>query len=152
MLAVVGPSGAGEDDVVASVDGFSRGRHTALSDSVAGDLYTDYDELRSRIGYVPQEDLVHEQLTVRQELEFASALRLPPDLGHAGFAKRADEVMAELGLTARADLSIEKLSGGQRKRVSVGVELLTQPALLYLDEPTSGLDPGNERQVMQGLA
>jgi ABC-type multidrug transport system ATPase subunit len=150
MLAVVGPSGAGKTTLLRALTGFSRPTHGAIRFG-GRDLYTDYDELRSRIGYVPQEDLVHEQLTVRQELEFASALRLPPDLGHAGFAKRADEVMAELGLTARADLSIEKLSGGQRKRVSVGVELLTQPALLYLDEPTSGLDPGNERQVMQVL-
>jgi ABC-type multidrug transport system ATPase subunit len=150
MLAVVGPSGAGKTTLLRALTGFARPTHGAVRFG-GRDLYTDYDELRARLGYVPQEDLVHEQLTVRQELEFAGALRLPPDLGHAGFAKRADEVMAELGLTARAELPIEKLSGGQRKRVSVGVELLTQPALLYLDEPTSGLDPGNERQVMQVL-
>jgi ABC-type multidrug transport system ATPase subunit len=150
MLAVVGPSGAGKTTLLRALTGFSRPTHGTVRFG-GRDLYADYDELRARIGYVPQEDLVHEQLTVRQELEFAGALRLPPDLGQAGFSKRADEVMSELGLSSRAGLQIEKLSGGQRKRVSVGVELLTEPALLYLDEPTSGLDPGNERQVMQVL-
>jgi ABC-type multidrug transport system ATPase subunit/pSer/pThr/pTyr-binding forkhead associated (FHA) protein len=150
MLAVVGPSGAGKTTLLRALTGFSPPTHGSVR--FAGrDLYADYDELRARLGYVPQDDLVHEQLTVRQELEFAGALRLPPDLGQAGFTKRADEVMEELGLSARAGLQIERLSGGQRKRVSVGVELLTQPALLYLDEPTSGLDPGNERNVMQVL-
>ncbi len=150
LLAVVGPSGAGKTTLLRALTGFAQPTRGAIRFG-GRDLYSDYDELRSRIGYVPQEDLVHENLTVRQELEFAGALRLPPDLGSAGFEKRANEVMSELGLTARADLPIEKLSGGQRKRTSVGVELLTQPALLYLDEPTSGLDPGNERQVMQVL-
>ncbi|HEV8065924.1 MAG TPA: ATP-binding cassette domain-containing protein, partial [Acidimicrobiales bacterium] len=150
MLAVVGPSGAGKTTLLRALTGFSPPTHGSIR--FAGrDLYADYDELRARLGYVPQDDLVHEQLTVRQELEFAGALRLPPDLGQAGFTKRANEVMEELGLSARAGLQIERLSGGQRKRVSVGVELLTQPALLYLDEPTSGLDPGNERNVMQVL-
>lgn len=150
LLAVVGPSGAGKTTMLRALTGFAQPTRGAIRFG-GRDLYSDYDELRARIGYVPQEDLVHEQLTVRQELEFAGALRLPPDLGQAGIEKRADEVMSELGLSARADLPVEKLSGGQRKRTSVGVELLTQPALLYLDEPTSGLDPGNERQVMQVL-
>ncbi len=150
MLAVVGPSGAGKTTLLRALTGFSRPTHGAIRFG-GRDLYADYDELRARIGYVPQEDLVHEQLTVRQELEFAGQLRLPSDLGHAGISKRAEEVMAELGLSSRTELRNEKLSGGQRKRVSVGLELLTEPALLYLDEPTSGLDPGNERQVMQVL-
>jgi ABC-type multidrug transport system ATPase subunit/pSer/pThr/pTyr-binding forkhead associated (FHA) protein len=150
MLAVVGPSGAGKTTLLRALTGFSPPTRGTVQFG-GRDLYADYDELRARLGYVPQDDLVHEQLSVRQELEFAAALRLPSDLGQAGFRKRADEVMDELGLSSRANLPIERLSGGQRKRVSVGLELLTEPALLYLDEPTSGLDPGNERNVMQVL-
>jgi ABC-type multidrug transport system ATPase subunit len=150
MLAVVGPSGAGKTTLLRALTGFSPPTQGTVRFG-GRDLYEDYDELRARLGYVPQDDLVHEELTVRQELEFAGALRLPPDLGQAGIRKRVDEVMDELGLSARAGLQIDRLSGGQRKRVSVGVELLTEPALLYLDEPTSGLDPGNERNVMQVL-
>jgi ABC transport system ATP-binding/permease protein len=150
VLAIVGPSGAGKSTLLRALNGFAAPTEGAVH--FAGrDLYQSYDELRARIGYVPQEDLVHPQLTIRQELGYAAALRLPPDLGKEGRAERVNEVIEELGLAERADLKIEKLSGGQRKRTSVATELLTQPALLFLDEPTSGLDPGNEHQVMSVL-
>ncbi len=100
---------------------------------------------------MPQDDLVHPQLTIRQELDSAAALRLPPDLGKQGRNARVERVIDELGLAQRANLRIENLSGGQRKRASLAIELLTEPALLFLDEPTSGLDPGNEHQVMSVL-
>ena len=150
VLAIVGPSGAGKTTLLRALNGF--GAPTEGGVRFAGrDLYGAYDELRSRIGYVPQDDLVHPQLTIRQELESAAALRLPPDLGKQGRMARVDRVMDELGLRQRADLRIDKLSGGQRKRASLAIELLTEPALLFLDEPTSGLDPGNEHQVMSVL-
>ena len=100
---------------------------------------------------MPQDDLLHTQLRVGQALEYAAELRFPPDVDAAPGETRVDEVLAELGLEARRDLPIERLSGGQRKRVSVALELLTTPSLLFFDEPTSGLDPGNEEQVMQLL-
>ncbi len=150
MLAVVGPSGAGKSTLLGALTGSltpSRGQV-----SFAGrDLHSSYEEFRTRIGLVPQDDLVHAELTPRSELGLAAALRLPPDTGREGRQARVKQVLAELGLTERADLQISKLSGGQRKRVSVGTELLTQPTLLFLDEPTSGLDPGNEKQVMSVL-
>lgn len=150
MLAVVGPSGAGKSTLLRSLTGVltpSGGQvHFA-----GRELHGNYGEFRSRIGSVPQDDLVHPELTPHSELEFAAALRLPPDTGAADRGARVDQVLGELGLTERAGLQISRLSGGQRKRVSVGAELLTQPALLFLDEPTSGLDPGNEKQLMSVL-
>ncbi len=150
VLAIVGPSGAGKTTLLRALNGFAAPTEGGVR--FAGrDLYGAYDELRSRIGYVPQDDLVHPQLTIRQELESAAALRLPPDLGKQGRSARVERVIDELGLEQRADLRIDKLSGGQRKRASLAIELLTEPALLFLDEPTSGLDPGNEHQVMSVL-
>jgi ABC-type multidrug transport system ATPase subunit/pSer/pThr/pTyr-binding forkhead associated (FHA) protein len=150
VLAIVGPSGAGKTTLLGALTGTLAPSHGQVS--FAGrDLHGSYDEFRSRIGSVPQDDLVHPQLTPRSELELAAALRLPPDTGRDGRRARVQQVLGELGLQQRADLQIAKLSGGQRKRVSVGTELLTQPTLLFLDEPTSGLDPGNEQQVMTVL-
>jgi ABC-type multidrug transport system ATPase subunit len=147
VCAVVGPSGSGKSTLLGALTGFSPA--TAGRVLVGGrDLYTEYDELRFQVGLVPQADLVPAQLRVREALEFAAKLRFPKDTDKAERAARVDQVMQDLALTARADLRIDRLSGGQRKRVSVALEMLTRPALLFLDEPTSGLDPGLDRQVM----
>jgi ABC-type multidrug transport system ATPase subunit len=147
FVAVVGPSGAGKTTLLNALTGFKPADQGAVFYG-GRNLYTEYDELRRRIGYVPQDDIVHAQLTVRQALRFAAELRFPRDVPAAEREHRVDEVMQELGLTERANLTIEKLSGGQRKRVNIGVELLTKPSPLFLDEPTSGLDPGLERGIM----
>ncbi len=147
FVAVVGPSGAGKTTLLNALTGFKPADQGAVFYG-GRNLYTEYDELRRRIGYVPQDDIVHAQLTVRQALRFAAELRFPRDVPAAVREQRVNEVMGELGLTERANLTIEKLSGGQRKRVNIGVELLTKPSPLFLDEPTSGLDPGLERGIM----
>jgi energy-coupling factor transporter ATP-binding protein EcfA2 len=103
------------------------------------------------MGLVPQADILHTQLTVRDALSYAAELRFPRDVTDETRRARVEQVMAELNLEERADLRLDRLSGGQRKRVSVGCELLTEPALLFLDEPTSGLDPGNEEALMETL-
>ncbi|MFJ5879221.1 FHA domain-containing protein [Streptomyces sp. NPDC093088] len=150
LLAVVGPSGAGKSTLLNALTGQRPAdRGTVLYDG--RDLYRDYAELRQRIGLVPQDDILHLQLTVRRALGYAAELRFPEDTERAERQARVDEVIRELGLVERADQPIHSLSGGQRKRVSVALELLTMPSLLFLDEPTSGLDPGMDRSVMHML-
>ncbi|MFF7726858.1 FHA domain-containing protein [Streptomyces sp. NPDC008001] len=150
LLAVIGPSGAGKSTLLNALTGLRPAdRGTVLYDG--RDLYRDYAELRARIGLVPQDDILHAQLTVRRALRYAAELRFPGDTAKAEREARVDEVIGELGLEQRADQHIHSLSGGQRKRVSVALELLTKPSLLFLDEPTSGLDPGMDRSVMTML-
>jgi ABC transport system ATP-binding/permease protein len=112
------------------------------------DVYRNFDAVRTDIGYVPQKDIIHMELTVYQALNFASQLRMPKDTRKAERHKRIMEVLNDLDLTHRKDVQISGLSGGQQKRVSIGVELLTRPGLFFLDEPTSGLDPGTETAFM----
>ncbi|MHA6763908.1 FHA domain-containing protein [Streptacidiphilus sp. PAMC 29251] len=150
MLAVAGPSGAGKSTLLNALTGLRPAdRGTVHYDG--RDLYRDYAELRRRIGLVPQDDILHTQLTVRRALGYAAELRFPGDTTAAERRGRVEEVITELGLGQRADQVISSLSGGQRKRVSVALELLTKPSLLFLDEPTSGLDPGMDRSVMHML-
>ncbi|MET8542318.1 FHA domain-containing protein [Kitasatospora sp. NPDC004799] len=150
LLAVAGPSGAGKSTLLNALTGLRPAdQGTVLYDG--RDLYRDYAELRRRIGLVPQDDILHTQLTVRRALSYAAELRFPGDTDPHEREARVREVIHELGLDARADQVIASLSGGQRKRVSVALELLTKPSLLFLDEPTSGLDPGMERSVMRML-
>ncbi|MEU9444727.1 FHA domain-containing protein [Streptomyces sp. NPDC048304] len=150
LLAVVGPSGAGKSTLLNALTGQRPAdRGTVLYDG--RDLYHDYAELRQRIGLVPQDDILHPQLTVRAALSYAAELRFPQDTARAERRARVDEVIRELGLGQRAGQPVHSLSGGQRKRVSVALELLTKPSLLFLDEPTSGLDPGMDRSVMHML-
>jgi len=150
LTAVIGPSGAGKSTLLNAL----TGRRPADYGKVifAGrNLYESYDELRNRIGLVPQSDLLHTNLTTQKALEYGAALRFPRDTSEQERKGKVLEVMESLGLSERADLRIDKLSGGQRKRTSVALELLTEPVLLFLDEPTSGLDPGLDRQVMKLL-
>ncbi|MFG2942191.1 FHA domain-containing protein [Streptomyces sp. NPDC048282] len=150
LLAVVGPSGAGKSTLLGALTGQRPAEHgTVLYDG--RDLYRDYAELRQRIGLVPQDDILHVQLTVRSALTYAAELRFPEDTAKAERRERVEEVIRELGLQQRAEQPVHSLSGGQRKRVSVALELLTKPSLLFLDEPTSGLDPGMDRSVMNML-
>ena len=149
LTAIIGPSGAGKSTLAKLVGGAIT--PTAGEVSFEGhDLHAEYASLRHRIGLVPQDDVVHHQLTVDAALRFAAELRLP----HATADERAAavrRVLEELELTGHAHTRVDKLSGGQRKRASVAMELLTGPALLILDEPTTGLDPALDRQVMSML-
>lgn len=150
LVAVIGPSGSGKSTLLRALTGYRPAdRGDVLYDG--RNLYKQFAELRQRIGLVPQDDILHKELTVRTALKYAARLRFPGDTQEAERAARIDEVLFELRLDKRADNRITALSGGQRKRVSVALELLTKPSLIFLDEPTSGLDPGMDREVMQML-
>jgi ABC-type multidrug transport system ATPase subunit len=150
LLGIVGPSGCGKSTMIKALTGLRPASAGRVSYD-GRDLYADYAELRYRIGMVPQDDVLHRQLTVRRALRFAASLRFANDVSRRERGARVDEVMATLGLTRSAKQRIDKLSGGQRKRTSVALELLTEPSMLCLDEPTSGLDPALDRDVMQEL-
>lgn len=150
LTAIVGPSGAGKSTLLNAITG--RTTPTQGQILIGGrDLHKEYGDLSQRIGLVPQADILHTRLTVRQALTYGAALRFPSETSKQEREARVDEVMEKLELTPRADLRIDKLSGGQRKRASIGLELLTKPSILVLDEPTSGLDPGLDAHVMETL-
>ena len=150
LTAVIGPSGAGKSTFARLVAGYTHPT-TGTVAFEGHNIHAEYASLRSRIGMVPQDDVVHGQLTVNQALMYAAELRLPPDTNKADREQVVAQVLEELEMTQHADTRVDKLSGGQRKRASVALELLTGPSLLILDEPTSGLDPALDRQVMTML-
>jgi len=150
LLGVIGPSGAGKSTLLGALTGMRPAdTGTVLYDN--RDLYRNYAELRHRIGLVPQESVLHTQLTAKRALQYSAELRFPADSRKHERNTRVNEVMGELGLTKHASTRADRLSGGQLKRVNVAQELLTKPSLLFLDEPTSGLDPGLDKSVMEQM-
>ncbi|MEU2557735.1 FHA domain-containing protein [Streptomyces longispororuber] len=150
LIAVIGPSGSGKSTLLKALTGYRPANQgDVLYDN--RNLYKQFAELRQRIGLVPQDDILHKELTVKKALKYAAKLRFPADTSEQERAQRIGEVLRELKLDIHKDKKVTSLSGGQRKRVSVALELLTKPSLIFLDEPTSGLDPGMDRDVMQLL-
>ena len=151
LVGIIGPSGAGKTTLLGALTGIRPADEGAvLYDD--RDLYTFYPELRHRIGLVPQENILHTQLSAQRALRYAAELRFPGDTSPEERNRRVDEVLAELSLTKHAQTRAGSLSGGQQKRVNVALELLTKPSLLFLDEPTSGLDPGLDKSVMEMMS
>lgn len=147
FTAIIGPSGSGKSTLLGALSGARPASAGAvLLNGV--DLYRSFAALKASLGYVPQDDIVHRELTVEESLNYTARLRLPGDTRAAERAKRISDVLATLELTERREMEVHSLSGGQRKRVSIAAELLTEPNLLFLDEPTSGLDPGLEESLM----
>lgn len=150
FVAIVGVSGAGKSTLLDALNGFQPAtRGIVLVNE--HDLYRDFNAYRTELGYVPQEDIIHQELAVAQALDFSARLRLPADVTPTERARQVQSVLQDLELTHRQHALVKELSGGQRKRVSIGVELLTKPSLFFLDEATSGLDPGTELQMMRLL-
>jgi ABC-type multidrug transport system ATPase subunit/pSer/pThr/pTyr-binding forkhead associated (FHA) protein len=152
FIGLMGPSGAGKTTLLQAINGYARpSAGTVLINGI--DLYTHFDAFRHLIGYVPQEDIVYPQLTVRESLRHTARLRLPPDTSPQEIDRRIDDVLKRLEISGTADTIIgdkdrKGISGGQRKRVNLAQELLTSPRLLFLDEPTSGLSSEDTLNVM----
>ncbi len=156
FVGLMGPSGAGKTTLMTALNGYTRpGGGSVLVNG--SDLYANYGQFSRSIGYVPQDDIVHRELTVYQALYYTAKLRLPADFSDADIRKRITIVLEELGLKGTENVLIgspetkKGISGGQRKRVNLAMELLTDPSLLFLDEPTSGLSSGDTLVVMRLL-
>jgi ABC-type multidrug transport system ATPase subunit len=150
LVAVVGGSGAGKSTLLDAIAGVRLADEgTVLFDGVP--YYEHIDDYRSALGYVPQDDIIHSELSVIATLRYAARLRLPGDTSPGEREASVADVMDALDLRQRAELRIGSLSGGQRKRVSIAVELLTQPQIFFLDEPTSGLDPATAAELLRLL-
>ncbi|HEV8140764.1 MAG TPA: FHA domain-containing protein [Pyrinomonadaceae bacterium] len=148
FVGLLGPSGAGKSTLMDSLNGM----RPATSGNVLVnnlDLYRHLDSLKQSIGYVPQDDIIHRELTVYRTLYYVARLRLSSDVSTKEIDQIINEVMDVTGLSERRDVPVSQLSGGQRKRVSIAVELITKPSVIFLDEPTSGLDPATEEKIMK---
>jgi ABC-type multidrug transport system ATPase subunit len=151
FVGLLGPSGAGKTTLLNALCGLVPAQQGQVLLNGAA-LYEQSGRWRRIIGYVPQEDIVHVELTPRQAFRYAARLRLPDATPDEERAAQVDKTLMLLELNERADVPIQRLSGGQRKRVSVGVELIGRPRMLFLDEPTSGLDPSTEAKLMRTLS
>ena len=150
FVAIVGGSGAGKTTLLDALAGL----RPATSGKVlynGRDSSRERDQYRHVLGYVPQDDIIHTDLSLRRTLAHSARLRLPRDTSKASVASAVDRQLHDLGLEERADVVVSKLSGGQRKRASIAIELLTEPRVCFLDEPTSGLDPATDRSMMRLL-
>ncbi|MEW5940550.1 MAG: ATP-binding cassette domain-containing protein, partial [Chloroflexota bacterium] len=149
FVALVGGSGAGKSTLMKALNGYEPATKGQLL--IDGqDLYSRLDLLRTEMGYVPQDDIIHRELPVRLALWYAAKLRLP-DASEQEIQKTISDALKAVEMTEHQNKRVKDLSGGQRKRVSIACELLAQPTLFFLDEPTSGLDPGLEKKMMYDL-
>lgn len=150
FVAIVGGSGAGKSSLIKCISGcapFTEG--TVLIQGE--DIQSGYDEIKRMVGYVPQQDIVYDDLTLERMLYYSACLRMPKDAGAGETKKRIEEVIRLVELEGHEKTLIRQLSGGQKKRASIAVELLSDPGIFFLDEPTSGLDPGTEKHLMVTL-
>jgi ABC transport system ATP-binding/permease protein len=147
FVCVLGPSGCGKSTLLKALNGSSRADEgSVFLNNVP--FYENYEALKHQVGYVPQDDIIHSQLSIERTLRYAARLRLPKGISSQKREERIRDVLSMLELYDHRRKVVSQLSGGQRKRVSIAVELLTEPAIIFLDEPTSGLDPNLEEKMM----
>jgi ABC-type multidrug transport system ATPase subunit len=150
LVAIVGPSGAGKTMVLEAMAGLSPvSAGSVRFDGI--DVHANLRTFRGVIGFVPQDDIIHAELSVRQMLRYAARLRLPSTTSASEVEDAVRRAIGIVGLTEHADVRVGSLSGGQRKRASIASELLTDPHAFFLDEPTSGLDPATSAELITHL-
>ena len=150
LVAIVGPSGAGKTTLLETIAGVAPpGAGSVLFDGI--DVHANLRTFRGVIGYVPQDDIIHGDLPLRHNLRYAARLRLPTGTSSAVVDAAVRAAIDTVGLTDKAEVRVGALSGGQRKRASIAVELLTAPRAFFLDEPTSGLDPATSAELVGHL-
>jgi ABC-type multidrug transport system ATPase subunit len=154
FVGLIGPSGAGKTTLMMMMNGVTKpsGGEVLINSQ---SLYSNIESFKGQIGYVPQDDIIHRELKVKESFLYTGKLRLDTT-PEPEISAQVDNVLETLGLTETKETligSAEKkgISGGQRKRVNLGQELLTEPSILFLDEPTSGLDPKTDLDVMNLL-
>ncbi|MBQ7679052.1 MAG: ATP-binding cassette domain-containing protein [Butyrivibrio sp.] len=149
MVLLLGGSGAGKTTYVNAVTGYEKADASIVMDG--RNVYAEYDRMKYKLGFVPQQDLMRSNDTVQLTLMDAASLRLPSSVHRAEKRKRVQEVLEQFGLTAVKNSLVEKLSGGQRKRLSIAMEFISDPDLFILDEPDSGLDGVVARSLFEKL-
>ena len=149
MVLLLGGSGAGKTTFVNAVIGYEKADAKVLLNGA--DIYKDYDRMKYRIGFVPQQNLIRGSDTVYHTVADAAQLRLPSETGQSGRDEKVKDVMELLGLTAGAEGLVSKKSGGQLRRISIAMELVSDPELFVLDEPDSGLDGVIAREIFTKL-
>lgn len=150
LVAVIGGSGAGKSTLLNCMCGYLKPAQGGVFINGVN-LYQNFDSLKKLVGYVPQSDIVYDNLTLHDMLLYTAKLRLPKDTTPKEREEVIDRAINMVELVEKKNSLIKSLSGGQRKRASIAVELLSDPNLMFLDEPASGLDPGTERSLMQSL-
>lgn len=151
FVAIIGGSGAGKTTLMTAMSGFDT--------DVTGEVYCNgislrdnFQTLKNIIGFVPQQDIIYENITLKKMLFYTAKLKMPEDTTKDEIDARIHDVLEMVELLEHQDTYIRRLSGGQKKRASIAVELLANPGLFFLDEPTSGLDPGTEQHLMHTLS
>lgn len=150
FVAIIGGSGAGKSTLMNAISGFDKNFEGVVYCN-GMDLVKHFQAIKDIIGYVPQQDIIYENLTLKKMLFYTAKMKMSEDTSREEIKRRIDEVLSIVDLKEHENTFIRKLSGGQKKRASIAVELLADPKLFFLDEPTSGLDPGTEKKLMETL-